>query len=165
MGSIGESFKRFANLLIKKNGTVWINRELEYPYEKRWNRHGECDGYKYVRLNGGPRASVHSLMGRTWIENPDPTLFDRLDHISRDRWDCSAKNLRFSTAHLNAINRCNVNNTKFDYDLRRWFSSFWVKGQEIIVGWFSTFLEAHTANMKKRAQVYNDLERLIFLPL
>ena len=153
-------FKKFANLLIRRDGTAWITEDIEYPLERRWNRKtGECDGYAYVTVNGGKKMSLHSIVAKTWLVNPLPGVFDRVDHRNRDRWNSHPNNLRFTSAHLNAINRENVNNTKFDYDLRMWYSSFWVRGEEIIVGWFRTFREAHRENLRRRQQIYDQLEQ------
>ena len=157
-GKLGE-YKKFANLLVKRDGTVWIRDGTEYPYEKRWSRKtGESDGYKYVWVRG-QRMSVHQIMGHTYATNPRPDLFDRVDHINRDRWDCRVENLRWTNAHLNSINRENTANTKFDHDIRMWYSSFWVRGVEHIVGWYRTFQEAHRANMKQRELIYSELEQ------
>ena len=152
-------YMKFANLLVKRDGTVWITKEIEYPYEKRWStKTGECDGYKYVSIRCR-KTSVHSIMGRTWLKNPRPDIFDRIDHRSRDRWDCSVENLRWTNAHLNAINRENIHNTRFDHDINLWYSSFWVRGQEHIVGWFRTFRQGHRKNMRMRAEIYNELQQ------
>ena len=151
-------FVKFANLLVRDDGRIFITPEYEYCYERKYNKQGVCDGYAYVTLWGTRKMAVHKILGKTIYKNPHPEIFDRLDHINRDRFDFRLSNLRWTNAHLNAINRENVFNTKFDYDVRMWYSTIWIRGEERLVGFFTTFREAHRANMEYRRQVYNELE-------
>jgi hypothetical protein len=153
-----QSMKQYGNLLISKEGRVFMKNGEEYPYFFKFNRKGETDGYKYVNIRSRATA-VHKIMGRTWVKNPLPGVFDRVDHISRIRTQNNANNLRWVNAHLNAINRDNIN-TKWDADVHMWYACYWCKGVESIVGWFSTFRDAHLATRRAKVQlfdrVYND---------
>ena len=61
--------------------------------EKKWH---------YLRIDGN---SVHVLVAKAWVFNPNPDLFKVCDHIDRDVFNNSATNLRWITQQLNTLNR------------------------------------------------------------
>lgn len=152
---MGYPFKRFGNLLLKEDGTVWCNPILRFPTFFKYDRNGESNGYLYARCNERDVA-VHRLMGRCgWVTNPLPKHFDRIDHKSRIKTDNSAKNLCWVDAHLNAINRENTRCTRFDPTKKLWKTCIMSKGKLIEVGFFKTFREGHRASMRKKVELYD----------
>ena len=149
-------FKKCGNLLVKKDGTVWITEKIPFPVFFKYNKNGESSGYLFARLNERDIA-VHRLMGKTWVKNPCPTIFDRIDHISRVKTDNSYQNLRWVNAHLNAINRENTRCTQFDREKQMWKTCIMCKGKLIFCGYFKTFCEGHCASMLRKKQLYNEI--------
>ena len=132
---------------------MWIRPGLEFPYFQKYNRQGEPTGYLYVRLQGQRDIAVHRLMGKTWLVNPRPGVLDRIDHANEVKSDNRAGNggnLRWVNAWLNAINRTTLG-CRWDPDVHLWCASHWVRGAEVLNGFFPTFREAHLAT--KRAKV------------
>jgi hypothetical protein len=150
------NFKRFGNLLLKKDGSVWITPEIRFPEFFKFDRNGESNGYLYARCNERDIA-VHRLMGRTWVKNPLPHHFDRIDHRNRIKTDNSADNLLFVNAHLNAINRENTRCTQFCHKKKLWKTAIMNKGQIIEVGYYKLFCEGHLASMKRKDELYRQI--------
>ena len=152
-----EQFKRFGNLLMKKDGSVWITPEIRFPTFFKYNRYGESNGYLYARCNERDIA-VHRLMGKCgWVKNPLPQHFDRIDHISRVKTDNSVENLKYVNALLNAINRENTRCTQFDAEKKLWKTCIMHKGKLIEVGFYKIFSEGHKASMKRKQELYDEI--------
>ena len=148
--------KRFANLYVSKEGHVYLPSGTLYPYEKRYNRDGEPDGYLYVRIRGH-RRSVHSLMGQLWVPNPLPKIFDRVDHVTRVKTNNHKDCLRWVNSQLNAINRVCMRNVKFNETTRMWEGSFWTKQTKHEVGSFKVYHEAFNAVMEAKMNMYHEI--------
>ena len=147
---------KFGNLMVENTtGRVFMASGEEYPYFQKFNRDGQSDGYLYVRVRGQTRA-VHRLVAQLFLPKPRED-FKVVDHINRVRSDNRASNLRWVNPWLNSINRDNINTTKWDADVNMWYGSFWVKGKETIVGWFSTFLDSHLAVRKAKEKAFQQI--------
>ena len=154
---MGNPFKRFGNLFMKKDGSVWITPEIRFPTFFKYDKNGESNGYLYARCNERDIA-VHRLMGKCgWVKNPLPKHFDRIDHRSRIKTDNSVENLFFVNALLNAINRENTRCTQFDSDKKLWKTAIMHKGKLIEVGYYKLFCEGHKASMKRKDELYNEI--------
>ena len=149
-------YKSYGNLLVTQDGRVWIKPGIEFPYFQRYNRAGEPSGYLFVRLHGQKDVAVHRLMGKTWLLNPKPGVFDRIDHKNQIKTDNRGGNLRWVNAWLNAINRTTLG-CRFDYDVRLWCSSHWVRGREQLNGFFTTFLAAHEATKQAKERLFDNI--------
>ena len=55
------------------------------------------------------RAYVHRLIGRVFVYNPRPDIFDRVDHIDRNTRNNDISNLRWVNQRLNMINTSTTN--------------------------------------------------------
>ena len=80
-------FRKYANLLVRSDGRIFITKDIEYPYFYRFKRNGETDGYPCVRINGGKCVTCHQVVARTWLPPPPNKRFKFVDHISRNRSD------------------------------------------------------------------------------
>ena len=74
------------------------------------------------------RAYVHRLIAHLFVQNPRPDIFDRVDHIDRNKKNNDPTNLRWVNHRLNMINRSDTNvrsRTYFRRDGKQ--SSYWKK--------------------------------------
>ena len=146
--------KKFGNLYFNENGEVFLSNGERYPeFERRYDKHGEMDGYMYVRVHG-KRMPVHRIIAKLFVENPDPEKFKIVDHINRIRSDSRACNLRWVNNHLNSLNRDTIT-AKFDRDINMWYSSIWCRGQEFFLGFFTTFQQCHKATRFARLKLFD----------
>jgi hypothetical protein len=64
------------------------------------------NGYKYVNLsknNKQKKFNIHRLVAEAFVENPDN--FNTVDHISKNKLDNSANNLRWATSSMQQRNK------------------------------------------------------------
>ena len=75
------------------------------------------------------RAYVHRIIAHLFVQNPRADIFDRVDHIDRDKKNNAISNLRWVNQRLNMINTSTTNvrsRTYFRKNGRQ--SSYWKKG-------------------------------------
>ena len=82
--------------------------EGEKPYvEDPWGvkKYGsEQDGYMKLSIDE-VRTSMHKVIAQCCVENPNPHLFNEVDHTNRVRWENQPSNLRWCTRWLNNMNK------------------------------------------------------------
>ena len=55
-----------------------------------------------VAINGKPTTySVHRLVAKAFVNNPEPLLYEQIDHIDRDKINNHADNLRWCNTKMN----------------------------------------------------------------
>ena len=144
--------KTYGNLTVHSSGRVFLKSGDEYPYFKKYRKNGTSDGYNYVRVRGHNKP-VHRLVAQLFVSNPCAS-FKIVDHINRIRTDNRSSNLRWANNWLNSINRDNTSSTKFDYDVRMWYGSFFLRGVEHMVGFFKTFRQSHLAVRAAKVEAF-----------
>ena len=148
--------KKFGNLFFTESGDVFLSNGERYPIdERRYRKNGTFDGYKYVRVNGNLKP-IHRIIAKLYVKNPNPEKFNIVDHINRIRSDNRACNLRFVSNFLNSHNKDTIT-AKFDNDIKMWTSSIWCKGEEMVVGFFTSFLACHLATRNARYLLFERL--------
>lgn len=86
------------NLECDTNGNIWYKGKLLKIYN-------HCTGkYCYVSV-GRNRYKVHSIIANTFIKNPDPLVYNQINHINWDDYDNRLANLEFCTNRYNCIHR------------------------------------------------------------
>ena len=99
---------RFDNLglAVREDGFV--------KTKKGWTR-GSLNpvvGYLQVRSPvTGRTYLVHRLVAHAFLVNPNPAVFQQVDHISREKQNNSARNLRWLNRELNCLNNAAQNVT------------------------------------------------------
>ena len=74
------------------------------------------------------RAYVHRLIAHLFVQNPRPDIFDRVDHIDRNKKNNDPSNLRWVNHRLNMINRSDSNVRSRTYFRKNGkLSSYWKK--------------------------------------
>ena len=132
-------FRKYANLLVRSDGRIFITKDIEYPYFYRFKRNGETDGYPCVRINGGKCVTCHQVVARTWLQPPPNKRFKFVDHISRVRSDFRPENLRYVTPWQNSINRFIHSAIQFDKEKKLWVAGISLKGTVVTLGSYKTY--------------------------
>lgn len=65
---------------------------------------------------------IHRMVGKAFVLNPRPDLFDTIDHIDRDTMNNFYKNIRWVNRHLNSLNKRTY------------------RGVSMVGGWYNIFL-------------------------
>lgn len=111
------------------------------------------NGYRQVIRQGVPYY-VHRLVLDTFKPNQHKWLYDRVDHIDRNKDNNKVENLRWSTATLNRLNS-NAKNVSLRKS-GRWRARIGLYGKELYLGSFKTKEEA-LAEVKRMKKEVRDL--------
>lgn len=123
--------------------------------------------YKMVRMNNELKY-VHRIIAKTWVNNPRPDIFDRIDHIDKNEINNNL-NLRWSNSSLNALNTDALNcyfikkmkNGSRWYTVNKWLARVCISGKVHSLGMYKTFLEGFRVARKFReenlARIYKEL--------
>ena len=68
-------------------------------------------GYRGVRING-KFVKVHLLMGKYWITNPNPLIYDRIDHMDQNTLNNHYTKLVWTNRSGNQSNKSNTGKNK-----------------------------------------------------
>ena len=122
------------------------------------------------------RAYVHRIIAHLFVQNPRADIFDRVDHIDRDKKNNDPSNLRWVNHRLNMINRCdtNVRNRTYFRKSNGKMSSYWKKAfgkfayiySDNIAGdlvkirvYFNDYSEAVAFGVQDKIRRFNNLYR------
>ena len=125
--------------------------------------------YKYVTMNGGLQY-VHRIVALTWVTNPRPDIFDRVDHIDKHKTNNHYSNLRWANPSINASNN-DALNVMFVRSVpmgknrwrrvKYWRARVCILGKQYSLGNFDTFLEgyqvAKTFKKENITRIYKEL--------
>ena len=107
-------------------------------YPNKTTHIAKNENYRYLRMDG---RDVHSIVGRTWVWNPNPEKFRVCDHIDGNSQNNHASNLRWVDYTLNALNK---KDRKLAYKYKKmrkngmsiwWRSRVVVRGKETSSNW------------------------------
>ena len=133
---LGLTFRRDprSEFLITECGEWTINAY----YPNKTTHISSNKNYRYLRMDG---RDIHSMVGRTWVWNPNPVKFRLCDHIDGNTQNNHAANLRWVDHTLNALNK---KDRKMAYKCMKqrkngmsiwWRSRVVVKGKETSSSW------------------------------
>ena len=114
-------------------------------------------GYKTIVL-AGREKSIHRLMLKAFIPNPNPDIFTICDHINRNSMDNRLENLRWSTTQLNNLNRtCRG----YYYDKRdnKFIASLNINGKSKYLGSFKYSIHARQCYLAAKKIYLNKIDK------
>jgi hypothetical protein len=161
------------------DGTFWKDRLLTIPVKSNYRKRlrgkklaernkttpepfwEDFDTYNCVGFNC-MQTPVHRTM-KQFLHNPVPTgkfYYNMLDHIRPEHkaWN-STENLRFTNAHLNALNKNLVSDIYYDRDIRMWGAQFSTRCRTFKyyhAGFATCFTTIWKLYKQKRIQAYNE---------
>jgi len=119
------------------------------------------------------RAYVHRILAHLFVQNPRPDIFDRVDHIDRNKKNNAPSNLRWVNHRLNMINRSDTNvRTRVYFRRNGQQATRWKKGlgkyayiySDTVIGdlvkirvYFSDFAEAEKFGRTDKVRRFNKL--------
>ena len=119
--------------------------EYERVYLKRRSEKGK-----------GTLKTVHTIVAKTWVNNPRPDIFNIVDHIDRNEHNNHPTNLRWVNRFINRQNNSCLNVTfikrmhvkkgkkiKTLFCVNKWRSSVRINNKNHQLGMYKTFLEAY----------------------
>ena len=154
---------RFPDYFCSSEGTILDKffrpvktyQSIEPPFYPPWKvpkTQKKLNPYKMVYLNGIVN-SIHSIVAKTWVDNPRPDIFNIVDHIDRNEHNNHKSNLRWVNRTINRqnnsclnvtfIKKMRVKNGKTLYTVRRWRATVTIDNKCNHLGMYKTFLEAY----------------------
>jgi len=103
----------FEHYIIMFKGGLIINTKTMKVVEGWVNK----NGYRRVELSNKGRTTtqyIHRLVAFAWTENPDPYYKDEVNNLDRNRFNCDASNLEWTTKDENLAYRYNHRAKMFD---------------------------------------------------
>ena len=130
------------------------------------------DGYHVVACGNCRCTGMHRLVGKAFVFNPCPELFDEVDHINGVRSDNRWTNLRWTNHRLNMMNT--IGGKGWYKHTRMWNRSTncWYTPKNpyrvcirdttvtpiriVFTGWFETGEEAHAAYLREKSRLFKE---------
>lgn len=152
--------------LASTNGNVYGRKSdtMLEPYHR--------NGYPSVKLckDGKPKSThVHRIIAETFVHNDSPETRTDVDHISRDKQDNRASNLRWATRSENTHNRTKKAGASSQYhgvswDARdnKWKASICVAGAREKIIYSDSEEECARAYDTRAIELYGDRANINF---
>ena len=151
-----EQWKKFNSFLEVSNfGNVRFTKsKAEYPVQKKYNKLGVQDGYRYIVLaNLKYPKPIHRIVAKLFVDNPCPKLYKVVDHLDRDRSNNYFENLKWVNTSLNNLNKA-PKGIKFKRFMNGWRALLRFEHKNKILGYFKTYSEAFSVLEKEKQRLY-----------
>ena len=153
MYEIWRAIPEYPKYLVSNYGRVCRDKILKIDYTR--------NGYGTVTLNDCPRKKlhkmVHMLVLMCFFPNPNPDLYDRIDHINRNIRDNRLCNLRWSNAQLNQLNS-NARGFYYDKIKNKFRAVIVIDGKNLYLGSFKYSVNARKAYLRAKSQLLKYLD-------
>ena len=142
-------YHEVSDRMVSDKGTVYSNGKFTKGFT--------C-GTHYLGITGGDGAThyVHRMVLETFKPNQHTWLYDRADHIDRNKHNNKLENLRWSNATLNGLNTDAKN--YYRRPNGRYQARITLYGVEIVLGTFDTVEEAEEVIKRAKAEAQEIIE-------
>ena len=120
---------------------------------------GRTPKYYYVVVRDYLFLYVHRLVALAFCENPNPSEFRMVDHISGDSLANAASGLRWLNHQLNCMNQTGTRNCFFMKKAKKWRASVTINKKRYKWGYFKTFRQAHLSAQSFKAAKFTEIYR------
>ena len=153
MPEIWKEIQDYPKYLVSNYGRVCRDKILKVDYTR-------CN-YGTVTLSDHPRKKkhklVHNLVLMTFYPNPNPKLYDRVDHKNRNKRDNRLCNLRWSNAQLNQLNT-NARGYYYERGMNKFRAMLMIDGRNHSLGCFKYSQDARKAYLKAKSELLKKLD-------